>query len=167
MKTQIKYTLLGLAVVAVQTVAQPLSSSVQEQQITGTWPCAVTVPANGGVYEVAATAQYQKGGLSKHNDSVLFTADNGETIKMKVDSIGQWRYEPSTQRMYEALRTVKVSYDEKNPLASTVGALYQKTFQDSIGQEQASYVVLLNDKQWISVIGDAERSMIKVSCQRN
>lgn len=168
MKSQVKYVFLGLLIASSHLSAQTLNSSIDEKQITvGTWPCQVSTEGSGGQYSVSANAQYQKNGLSTHNDEVVFTATNGDSIKMNVVSKGRWRYEPSTQRMFESLNEANVTYDPKNSLANTVGAMYQRNYRDAIGIQQASHVVLLNDKQWIAVIGDSDKSMVKVNCQRS
>lgn len=168
MKSQVKRVLLGLLIASTQLNAQSLAGEVDPKQISiGTWPCKVAFSGNGGKYEANTNAKYYKHGLSTHNDEATFRAADGRTIKLYTIASGRWRYDVASQRLYETLSKVDVTYDKKNPLANTIGALYLKSYKSAIGSEQVSYTTLLNDKKWSAVIGDSKTLIVNVNCQRS
>ena len=167
MKSYIQYSLCAMALVfSSQASAQSLITGVDGKQIVGKWACQARAPQSNGMLTIEGHADYSANGQAEHSDEITHRLPNGDEISMQVNSTGRWRFEQSTQRLYEVQNTVNVAYDPKHPLANTIGAQYQRSYQEGLNVEQSSFAVRLDTKEWIAVIGNSNETVVTVNCVR-
>lgn len=166
MKKILTTSLLSLMFFGGAAHAQSMATGIDATQIKGGWNCKVNYPFGNSFMSVNSHSDFDEAGKFSQNDTLTLTSQTGQTLPMNVTGVGRWRYESTTRRVIQTLDAVNVTFDVNNPLALTVGNALQKAYQESIGVAQPSFVVRLNEKEWIGFIGEVGKNGISVDCTR-
>jgi plasmid maintenance system killer protein len=157
--------LIAISAQANQAQAQSLIKGNEAKNIPGDWVCTTSITEPNMTNFIVEKTNYLANGTAKGNATFELTLNNGDALPMQVETTSQWRYDAAEQRMFETIRTIKVAYDPKSPLA-TLGALQQQHYESLIGRENSAFVVRINDKEWIMLGGDVNKKPVPINCKR-
>ncbi|MGL4768599.1 MAG: hypothetical protein ACRCV6_11065 [Formosimonas sp.] len=158
--------LISLTLFALTSTAHA-QQAVNPAQLPGSWACQVNLTTAHTITTITGRATYMADGSVTHKDIHKHALLTGESIEMRTLLVGHWRFDRTHNRLIETITNAQVTYDNQNPLANTVGARTQRSYQDALNKEQSSQAVRLNNSEWLALIPQPNREPVLITCNKN